>query len=266
MGVLATVQFSLHLVSSSLALKLLAIVITDSTQHLDPSHPAALEQLYWALVLTQDLVLVTNTVITDGLLVYRCYLVLGRPSKIYIIAPMLVMCGTLATGYVTSYDQDYSRGPAHIDPRIVFTLNLLTNFVLMTLTAGRIWWVTRKQREVLGHDLESTSQYNAAIAIILESGAIYCCGLIFQVVSLSIQDSHPTAVYLSHGTISQLVNIAPTLIVVRVGMGHTAPTMTGPAQTTTTDGRLRFRPRTNNTQLRFASDTECGDVELQSTG
>ena len=41
-----------------------------------------------------------------------------------------------ATGYVTSYDQDYSNGPAHLDPRIVFTLNLFTNLLLMLLTGA----------------------------------------------------------------------------------------------------------------------------------
>ncbi|KAJ7739336.1 hypothetical protein B0H16DRAFT_1758866 [Mycena metata] len=270
MGILATVQFSLHLVTCSLALRLLRVAITDGGQA-DPLHPTNTERMYWALVLTQDLVLVTNTVITDGLLVYRCYLVWGRPSKIFLIPPILIMLSTLATGYVTSDDEDKFTGPYHLDPRIVFALNLFTNFVLMSLTAGRIWWVTRKQRAVLGDGLGSTPRYNAAIAIVLESGAIYCCGLIFQVVALSIQDSFSTPVYLSHGTISQLVNIAPTLIVVRVGMGHTAPT--GPAQTT--DRSLHFLPparaNTNNTQLRFASsegDRECGasgiDTELRS--
>ncbi|KAJ7865550.1 hypothetical protein B0H13DRAFT_2561976, partial [Mycena leptocephala] len=226
MALLATVQFSLHVATTSLALRLLRIAVTDG-QSAVPLHPTGVEQLYWSLVLTQDIVLVTNTVITDGLLVYRCYLVWGRPRKIFVVVPILLMLGTLATGYVTSYDEDYSSGPYHFDPRIVFTLNLFTNFVLMILTAGRIWWVTRTQRAVFG--AEFTPRYNAAIAILLESGALYCCGLIFQVVSLSVQDSFATAVYLSHGTIGQLVNIVPTLIVVRVGLGHGTPTTTADA-------------------------------------
>lgn len=43
-----------------------------------------------------------------------------------------------ATGYVTSYDEDkYADGWYHFDPRIVFTLNLFTNLVLMMLTGTR---------------------------------------------------------------------------------------------------------------------------------
>ncbi|KAJ7719200.1 hypothetical protein B0H16DRAFT_408987 [Mycena metata] len=162
MGILATVQFSLHLVTSSLALRLLRVAITDG-EHADPLHPTNVERLYWALVLTQDLVLVTNTVITDGLLVYRGYLVWGRPSKIFLLLPILIMFSTLATGYVTSYDEDRFTGPYHLDPRIVFTLNLFTNFVLMTLTAGRIWWMTRNQCLVFGDEFEATPRKSSPI-------------------------------------------------------------------------------------------------------
>ncbi|KAJ6470714.1 hypothetical protein DFH09DRAFT_1220697, partial [Mycena vulgaris] len=263
MGILATTQFSLHVVTISLALQMLEVAVKDG-RVFDPSKPSALEQLYYVLVLTQDLVLVTNTVVTDGLLIYRCYLVWGRPRKIFVIVPVLLMLCTLATGYVTSYDEDYSDGPYHFDPRIVFSLNLLTNFVMMGLTAGRIWWVTRAQRAVLGPEFMPV--YNAAIAIILESGAIYCCGLVFQVVALSVQNSYQIPVYLSHGMIGQLVNIVPTLIVVRVGLGHTIPTAN---TNTTSNSRSRIHisiPR----PLRFASggeDVECAardtDVRLE---
>ncbi|KAJ7463167.1 hypothetical protein FB451DRAFT_463347 [Mycena latifolia] len=223
MALLATTQFLLHVATVALSLRLLETAVKDGWAY-PPSSLTATERLYWALVLTQDVVLVTNSVVTDGLLIYRCYLVWGRPRKALLVLPVLLILGTLGTGYMTSYDQDSPSDEYHLDPRIVFGLNLVTNFVTMALTAARIWWVTRTQRAVLGSDF--TPRYNAAIAIILESGAIYCAGLIFQVVGLSVQGSKLISppVYLSHGTIGQLVNIVPTLIVVRVGLGHTEPT------------------------------------------
>ncbi|KAJ7095638.1 hypothetical protein C8R44DRAFT_890038 [Mycena epipterygia] len=256
MTVLATTQFSLHVVSISLALRLVQVTVQSAGGTVQGS---PLEHLYLAVVLSQDVVLVTNTVITDGLLFYRCFLVWGRPSRAFLVLPFLLMLGTLATGYVTSYDEDYSDsdGPYALDPRIVFTINLFTNFVLMSLTAGRIWWVTRAQRAVLG--TEFSGRYNAAIAIILESGAIYCCGLVFQVVGLSIQNSFPMVVYLSHGMIGQLVNIVPTLIVVRVGLGHTTPTSYATSVSRVPNRisqPLRFAPRDAS-----EGDLECGDTE-----
>ncbi|KAJ7677719.1 hypothetical protein DFH06DRAFT_559152 [Mycena polygramma] len=273
MAFLATVQFSLHIVTTSLALRLLRMVIVNG-QRTVPITPVGLEALYWKVVFTEDVVLVTNTVITDGLLVYRCYLVWGRPHRGFLVLPILLMLGTLATGYVTTYDEDYSDAPLsqyHFDPRIVFVLNGFMNFVVMLLTAGRISWATRQQRAVLGPTW--APQYDAAIAIVLESGAIYCCGLVFQIVALSVQNSSPTAVYLSHGTIGQLVNITSTLIVVRVGLGHTMPTTTSSAHTNpNSHPGLRVNiPR----PLHFASDvvsrSDVGfgasepDIELEET-
>ncbi|KAJ7181446.1 hypothetical protein C8R43DRAFT_271081 [Mycena crocata] len=268
MGILATVQCSLHVVTAALALRMLQIAL-ESGQQAIPLNPAesltSIERWWWVLVLTQDLVLVANTVLTDGLLIYRCYLVWGRPPKVFVVLPVLFMLGTLGTGFVTAYDQDYTDGNSpHLDARIVFSLNLCTNFVLMALTAGRIWWITREQRAVFGPHFKP--QYNAAIAIILESGAIYCCGLIFQVIGLTVQSLVQIPVYLSHGAIGQLVNIVPTLIVVRVGLGHAVPSA-NPANTTTTDiatyasgaaSRLPNIPQ----PLRFAvSEASEGDVE-----
>ncbi|KAK7038402.1 hypothetical protein R3P38DRAFT_3475351 [Favolaschia claudopus] len=134
MALLATTQFSLHIASTSLALRLLHRAIVDGQDYVPDPPGNGLEHVYWSLVMTQDLVLVTNTVFTDGLLTYRCYLVWGRPPKIFLVVPMLLILATLATGYVTSYDQDYYSGPAHFDARIVFTLSLFTNFALMILT------------------------------------------------------------------------------------------------------------------------------------
>ncbi|KAJ7670320.1 hypothetical protein B0H17DRAFT_1209420 [Mycena rosella] len=282
MAMLATAQFSLRIVTVSLALRMLELAVKDGWS-IPPPSLSSVERLYNVLAFTEDAVLVANTVVTDGLLIYRCYLVWGRPRKRFLVVPVLLMLGTLgsslrtiyvaslqlssATGYVTSYDEDYATdGLYRIDPRIVFAINLFTNFVVMGLTAGRIWWITRAQGAVLGP--EFAPRYNAAIAILLESGAIYCCGLVFQVVGLSVQNSYEiqTPVYLSHGTISQLVNVVPTLIVVRVGLGHTVPTT---ANTTTPGTRLRVNiPR----PLRFASagELECvvseTDMPLEDVG
>ncbi|KAJ6597947.1 hypothetical protein B0H10DRAFT_2231811 [Mycena sp. CBHHK59/15] len=255
MALLSTTQFVLHATTVGLSLRLLQVAIKDG-QRLFPI--TAFEKSYLALVLAQDVVLVTNTVVTDGLFVYRCYLVWGRPRKVFVIVPTLLVLATIATGYVTSYDEDYSTGPYHFDPRIVFVLNLATNFALMVLIAGRIWWIMREQRLAFGADFKP--RYNAAIAIILESGAIYCCGLIFQVIGLSVQNTFAPTVYLSHGAITQLVNIAPTLIVVRVGLGHSVHPTT---ETTAPVSRLRISVRR---PLGYNASVTSGDVDGEGEG
>ncbi|KAJ7205441.1 hypothetical protein GGX14DRAFT_644611 [Mycena pura] len=296
MGLMATAQFSLHLASTALAMRLLEAAVVSGDLPVNSS----VETLQLALGWAEDILLVTNTVITDGLFV-RAFLSpllvrafsdgdagvsllprLGPAEKDvpFDSAPShdsharahtpTAAATPAATGYVTSYDQDYSNGPAHLDPRIVFTLNLFTNLLLMLLTAGRIWWATRGTRDILSPSGVRLPRYSAAISIILESGAIYCCGIVFQVVALSVQDRQPIPVYLSHGTIGQLVNIAPMLIIVRVGLGHTTPTtmtVRGAARATATATRsLAFAPAASETARGCGSSLDEGGVQLTDIG
>ncbi|KAJ7910922.1 hypothetical protein B0H13DRAFT_1876241 [Mycena leptocephala] len=126
---------------------------------------------------------------------------------------------------------------------------VLTNFLLMGLSgevpvstllrminillAGRIWWLARKARRVMGQ--KETSEYYTVCAMILESGALYCAGGILFIVMVFYPFTHrgldtfdvvsdlaihqrltdtPTGAILG-----QLVGIAPTIIAVRVGLG-----------------------------------------------
>ncbi|KAJ7152553.1 hypothetical protein C8R46DRAFT_1042810 [Mycena filopes] len=80
----------------------------------------------------------------------------------------------------------------------------LTNLVLVLFTAGRIWSACRDSLHVFeGNTVRS---YNTAVAMTLESGAIY---FIVTVILLTTTKS-----YLFNQ------NIVPTLIAVRVGLGH----------------------------------------------
>ncbi|KAJ6521193.1 hypothetical protein DFH09DRAFT_1193132 [Mycena vulgaris] len=92
--------------------------------------------------------------------------------------------------------------------------------------AGRIWWARQEIRV-----------YNTAIAIILESGSIYCSTVIAGVVSASFCPPWSPVSQIFRGAIPLVVvrgpsfpysipliitvdseNIAPTLIIVRVGL------------------------------------------------
>ncbi|KAJ7579924.1 hypothetical protein C8J56DRAFT_759289, partial [Mycena floridula] len=101
--------------------------------------------------------------------------------------------------------------------------------------AGRIWWITEKAQVLLSE--QTKKRYNTATAVILESGMIYpmlllvvviivfafggslgssvFIGLIYQVV---VSICPPSLYNLSY---YHLQDIAPTLIIVRVGLGVT---------------------------------------------
>ncbi|KAJ7723081.1 hypothetical protein B0H16DRAFT_1737442 [Mycena metata] len=157
-----------------------------------------------------DLFLVTNNAVTDSLFIYRCYIVWG---------------GIL--GYISACEYDYIFPKSYVDYRISFgelncpslcgPLEGMWNY----LTAGRVWWIRRDAALVLG--AACVRRYNTVIAIILESGALYCFSIVLFMVftSLSSEDSViPTALF--RGAMAQIMNIAPALTIVPVGFGYGA--------------------------------------------
>ncbi|KAJ7894301.1 hypothetical protein B0H14DRAFT_3854400 [Mycena olivaceomarginata] len=130
---------------------------------------------YSSVAIATNAVYVTSNIIADTIFILRCYAIWNFQLKI-IIFPILL---TLA------------------------------------VAAGRIWWIGRTARTLLGRTV--ISKYHTACAMILESGAIYCVSAIaFAAIGFTLDQ-----VYWTTGPIlGQLVGIAPTIIAVRVGLGR----------------------------------------------
>ncbi|KAF7375577.1 hypothetical protein MSAN_00446000 [Mycena sanguinolenta] len=218
MGLLATSQIVIHVIVTLLHLKILRLEIEGETWPTSPTRARAVNLLF-RLEAAEDFLLTTNNVVTDGLFIYRCFLVWGRNSRV-VLLPILMLIATTVLGYWSSYRDDLVD-PYLIDQRIAYIMVLLTNIVLLILTAGRIWWIRREAIRVL--ESAHIRKYNTIVAIILESGAIYCLSIIFFLISISATSSPDTTIsQISQSALPQIMNIAPTLIIVRVGLGHTA--------------------------------------------
>ncbi|KAJ7829117.1 hypothetical protein B0H13DRAFT_2289806 [Mycena leptocephala] len=175
-------------------------------------------RLYFTLDVAQNIVFVTNNCVTDMLFLYRCYIIWGSRWKV-IATPAVCILSTVVLGVVATVSYDSVTQVHYIDRRVPFIMNVATNVLLVCLTAGRIWWIKREAQILLG--AKSPARYAIVIAMILESGSIYCLCLILQVVAQSLVPSNASNIFLgvTTGLGQQVVNIAPTLIVVRVGMG-----------------------------------------------
>ncbi|KAF7358176.1 hypothetical protein MVEN_00866000 [Mycena venus] len=187
-----------------------------------------------------NLALVINNMVTDSIFIYRCYVVWGR--NIYIVVvPILSLLASSVIGFLSSYEIDDPH--VYIDIRIVFGFMLLTNVLLMALTAGRIWWI---RRDVVGAlEFSIVRTYDNVIAIILESGGIYCISLIMYLVAVSIltTDSLSPVIPIFRAVMTQVMNIAPTLIIVRAGLGlSTESNKTNSDQNRTTSQPFNIRP------------------------
>ncbi|KAF8192257.1 hypothetical protein K438DRAFT_1970069 [Mycena galopus ATCC 62051] len=214
MAVLATLQVVMHLSITILDLDIVRLGIEGEVW---PAAPAVeLTHVYVRLCAIKAFLLVTNNIVTDSLFIYRCFLVWGRNVRV-VVVPILMLLTATGLGYLSTYKFGLTAS-TFIDDRIVFVVVLLTNVLLMILTAGRIWWIRRDAAIVLSS--AHVQKYDTVIAIILESGAINCLSIILFLVFDSLSENSTASEEIFLSALPQIMNIAPTLIIVRVGLGR----------------------------------------------
>ncbi|KAJ7132959.1 hypothetical protein C8R46DRAFT_652709 [Mycena filopes] len=226
MLLLAMAEVVLQIVATSMSMRLLFSAVQDFNSASFLKQQASLGRLYDIIGFVEDVVLVTNNAVADGLFAYRCYQIWGH-SKLVITFPLLFLAITTALGYHTAYFNDLSDPDSHIiDSRVGFVFAIVTNLMLTGLTAGRIWW-TRRELRIVGQE-KFAQRYTRAISVLLESGAAYCLFLILVILAISFgrtATSGPFAILasLSYGASGQLVNIVPTVFLLRICLVVTTP-------------------------------------------
>ncbi|KAK7462161.1 hypothetical protein VKT23_007763 [Stygiomarasmius scandens] len=168
-------------------------------------------------------------VIIEMILIYRCYLLWNFRFSI-VVAPIilsltetaLILASLILVSKWQFHDQEYifSFSSPESQPATnllisFFVVCMVTNIILTSLIGGRIWQLSRGARRFLGE--EFTQKYRRIIAIIAESGALYPAFLIIYL-ALILKKQGIGAQILFPSTI-QVMCIAPTLIIVRVGLG-----------------------------------------------
>lgn len=171
---------------------------------------------------------ITNNIVADGIIVYRCYIVWGSKKRI-VILPCILLLATAVLGYTF-----------RITIQLV-ALSLVTSIVATSLTAGRIMWISYQTKKHLGKQF--AERYNMAFQVVVESGLMYSISLIiFLVVYIDGpgRDGGPSktypgqtqpintfpfffpASYIMYVALAQIMGIVSTLIIVRVGLGVSA--------------------------------------------
>ncbi|KAF7350118.1 hypothetical protein MVEN_01313900 [Mycena venus] len=185
----------------------------------DAAHAVSVLTREGVLSVVDDYLVIVNNIVTDGLFLHRCYVIWDRNIKV-IIVPALFLVVTAVIGFVGAAWPNGMGSSYHNDFRVAFGMIILTNLTLMALTAGRVWWIRRDVVTVLEPSVKR--MYDTVIAMILESGAIYCISLILYLIAvtrLNKQDSS-LAIAVFRAAIPQIMNITPILILVRVGSGR----------------------------------------------
>ncbi|KAJ7655884.1 hypothetical protein B0H17DRAFT_1098795 [Mycena rosella] len=204
--------------------------------------------------------------LADLILIHRCYVIWGfnwRPVAI----PALAYVCTLIGGILGNIPLSGPSQRAAVAVCIGTTFS--TNVLASGLAAGRIWWISRRAATLLGRKSRMKMKYWDLTAILVESGVIYPAGLLITI-ALFLSPATPTvSVLISIGAVYHLVGIAPTLIIVRVGLGVSTDDVD--KCVTITNSRLPTRGRGTNptTVLEFQAhgmtSTEMDDRSNDST-
>ncbi|KAG9219429.1 hypothetical protein CCMSSC00406_0005323 [Pleurotus cornucopiae] len=190
---------------------------------------------------------ITNNIVADGIIVYRCYIVWGSKKRI-VILPCILLLAT--AGMPTILREEPMRLTCLRHSVLGYTfritiqlvaLSLVTSIVATSLTAGRIMWISYQTKKHLGKQF--AERYNMAFQVVVESGLMYSISLIiFLVVYIDGpgRDGGPSktypgqtqpintfpfffpASYIMYVALAQIMGIVSTLIIVRVGLGVSA--------------------------------------------
>ncbi|KAG7085894.1 hypothetical protein E1B28_003428 [Marasmius oreades] len=206
--------------------------------------------------------------LADWMLIHRCCIVWNR-NKIVLYS--LVLIATVLNGLFlsTSLVEAASYNLPHLPIHIAVMVTQMTDntvlaiaifqVLLASMTGGRIWWISRQARKVLGSHINA--KYWAIVAIIIESGVLYGSSRVIEQILIYVE-VFQFRNFIDFSIISTLMSgLAPTLIIARVAQSksvdnveqamstlHFADGLNNPERSTDTEGggHLRRQSLDNN--------------------
>ncbi|KAJ7495532.1 hypothetical protein FB451DRAFT_1550904 [Mycena latifolia] len=205
----ALTHLIIDIVLACMMSEMMGAVLADT----DPADIAAMEKRWARLYVAREALTATNNAIGDGVFLYRCA-VIWATSRFRIAAvaiPAVLVVATMVASYITI-------ATFALSINLPYVLALITNLVLLGLTAGRIWRKGRDATLLLGQ--RAGAKYTTTMAIICESSLLYVLTLLIYFISantMSLEAALPNFVW---GAMPQALNIIPLMILVRVGLAR----------------------------------------------
>ncbi|RPD58602.1 hypothetical protein L226DRAFT_489856 [Lentinus tigrinus ALCF2SS1-7] len=233
--------------------------------------------------IAKNVIFITMTLVGDGFVSYRLWIVWNRAWWI-VILPILLLTGTAISGYgacfeFTLIDSGTAIFQSNLQPWITsfFALSLTTNLLATFLITARIMWSNRKVRQYRA-GTAATSQWDV-IETLIQSAAIYSAALASL---LGTYAAGSNAQYVCLDALQPLIGLVFTLIIIRVGLGYSLNESSG-AQVISdrhvrnqelSHGDYQLRPMAINVSVSRTDDRqslelydrkEPGDIESADT-
>ncbi|RPD53973.1 hypothetical protein L227DRAFT_512399 [Lentinus tigrinus ALCF2SS1-6] len=171
-----------------------------------------------------------NSILGDSIVVWRCWHVWGGNWRVCIL-PSLLIVASAVCGFAQAiiFAEAKSIHSAFADELekwngSLFGLSLVTNVVVTTLIAVRIWFMHREAAGVVG-----PFRYTKVLVLIIESAMIYSAALVIEITLYFIGSN---AFYIVYDPIAQLTGIVPTMIIVMSVLGLTSSDLEAHASAT----------------------------------
>ncbi|KAF7761594.1 hypothetical protein Agabi119p4_9586 [Agaricus bisporus var. burnettii] len=184
-----------------------------------------------SLHVVKTVIYVLQTILGDGVLIWRCYIINNR--SLYVIIPATVaLFANLAIGLVVAWSMskavpgiDIFQTASHfIESFFIITMGL--NFCCTVAIVARIWETRRSVASISGRSLYPV------MAVIIESGAIYTASVLCLLVSYLVNSNGQ---YPALDLITPLVGVVFCLIVLQI---HFHLKLSSPAGTATNNPAL----------------------------
>lgn len=171
----------------------------------------------------KDYFYITNLVVGDSIVVWRLYVVWGNDVRVAAF-PMVMILGTAIAGFGsisqfllpnTNFTESVNWGTA------MYVMSLSTNVIVTAVTAGRIWYVTHRNRKLMGN---MATTYTRLILLLIESGFVIAAAKVTEFVLFEVAGSGiggNNAMYIPFDIMPQITGLMPTLIVLAVNSGIT---------------------------------------------
>ncbi|KAJ8093957.1 hypothetical protein PM082_009840 [Marasmius tenuissimus] len=146
----------------------------------------------------------------DSIMIFRCYVLWGYKKR-YVVGPLVVLLLIDLVAIATSILALESRSQIlGVVSNGCLVANGVFNLILASMIAGRLFWISRKRRNILEEAM--VKRFNNIMSILLESGFLLVVAMVVDFVGNSLPDEY---VFQAGFVLIQMAGIAPTLIVVR---------------------------------------------------
>ncbi|KAJ7913741.1 hypothetical protein B0H13DRAFT_2325993 [Mycena leptocephala] len=230
LAICAVLQVSLDGVAAGVAWQLLRTWVHEGISE----RVVALGNTFTSVQDVRQNTLAANNTIADLLFLYRCWHMWSthRHARLIMCIPLVFIFVTTRTDYLSNStvpNASITNSSAFtvlgclvslhkIDARIAYISALITNTLLLILTAGRILWKGRQESLVMDCRIRIPRKHNTTVEIILESSLLYLiCDLIY-VISFGIEKPYSAFGLICWGSLAQLINIIPMMIIVRAAL------------------------------------------------